>query len=63
MVHNLLKSNHEAMNPLHTEFADDNDISDYAKPAVSSLSSMGVINGVGDNMLRQRITQHAHRLP
>ena len=50
MVHNLLKSNHEAMNPLHTEFADDNDISDYAKPAVSSLSSMGVINGVGDNM-------------
>ena len=50
MVHNLLKSNHESMNPLHTEFADDEDISDYAKPAVSSLSAMGVINGVGDNM-------------
>ena len=61
MVHNLLKSNHEAMNPLHTEFADDNDISDYAKPAVSSLSSMGVINVI--ICLRQRITQHAHRLP
>ncbi|MGN0107830.1 MAG: S-layer homology domain-containing protein [Hominilimicola sp.] len=50
MVHNLLKSGNEAMNPLHTEFADDEDISDYAKPAVSSLSAMGIINGVGDNM-------------
>lgn len=50
MVYNLLKSNNEAMNPLNTEFADDNDISDYAKPAVASLSAMGVINGVGDNM-------------
>ena len=45
-----IKSDEGFMNPLHTEFADDNDISDYAKPAVSSLSSMGVINGVGDNM-------------
>ncbi len=50
MVHNLLKSGNEAINPLHTEFADDEDISDYAKPAVSSLSAMGIINGVGDNM-------------
>lgn len=50
MVHNLLKSGNEAINPLHTEFADDEDISDYAKPAVSSLSAMGIINGIGDNM-------------
>lgn len=50
MVHNLLKSANEAINPLYTEFADDEDISDYAKPAVSSLSAMGIINGVGDNM-------------
>lgn len=50
MVHNLLKSANEAINPLYTEFADDEYISDYAKPAVSSLSAMGIINGVGDNM-------------
>ena len=33
----------------YTEFADENEISDYAKPSVVSLYQSGIINGVGDN--------------
>ena len=32
------------------KFADDDDISDYAKDAIYRLKNMGIINGVGDNM-------------
>ncbi len=33
----------------YTEFADEIEISDYAKPSVVSLYQSGIINGVGDN--------------
>ncbi len=32
------------------EFADENEIADYAKEAVSELQQIGIVNGVGENM-------------
>lgn len=37
-------------------YADDADISDYAKAAVSKLSKIGIINGTGDNMFSPKNT-------
>jgi len=32
------------------EFADENEIADYAKEAVGKLQQMGIVNGMGENM-------------
>ncbi len=39
-----------------TVFSDMNDVSDYAKSAVSKLSKAGIINGVGDNLFAPKNT-------
>ena len=50
MLYNLLKSNNVQLIKAQTEaFADDEQISDYAKEAVYALTGAGIINGVGDN--------------
>ena len=50
MLYNLLKSNNVQLIKAQTEaFADDEQISDYAKEAVYALAGAGIINGVGDN--------------
>ena len=49
MVYRFFQTDNNSNNVLHTQFNDDEEISDYAKSAISFLSAMGIINGVGDN--------------
>ena len=50
---------YRALNLLTTDsaekFSDDADISDYAKDAVYKMRTLGIINGVGDNMFAPKI--------
>ena len=56
MIYNVMKANGVAFNDAKTDFADYDQISDYAKEAVSALAAKGIINGVGDNMFAPKAT-------
>lgn len=49
MLYRAMQSRNADVNASEVTFADSDLISDYAKNAVSALSNIGAINGVGDN--------------
>ena len=56
MIYNVMKANGTKFDTVNTEFADYDEISDYAKEAVGALTAKGIINGVGDNMFAPKAT-------
>ena len=56
MIYNVMKANGVNFDNAKTDFADYDQISDYAKEAVSALAAKGIINGVGDNMFAPKAT-------
>ena len=56
MIYNVMKSFGTKFDTVNAEFADYDQISDYAKEAVGALTAKGIINGVGDNMFAPKAT-------
>ena len=56
MIYNVMKSLGVNFSEVNDTFADYDQISDYAKEAVSALAAKGIINGVGDNMFAPKAT-------
>ncbi len=56
MIYNVMKSMGVNFSEVNKDFADYDQISDYAKEAVGALTAKGIINGVGDNMFAPKAT-------
>lgn len=59
IIYNLLKKNGDIAEATGVKFADEDDISDYAKEAISALGGIGAVNGKDNNMFAPKA--HATR--